>query len=317
MTQNKPQRRHHYVPEFYLKRWQLGGDRLLEFSRHRDSQVRYRWVSPKQTGYLNKLYFLDHLPPELQNRFEQKFFTPVDMKAARVLERFEARDFDLDSIARSSWARFIMSLTFRAPETIQALRQQLTHDLFNPTPEREWSYRQRRQPDQPETLLEALEEERNEDDLRHFTLEVATGLADSRKIGERVINMIWGYRILPFNAPALLTSDRPVVWAHSLDDPQCHILLPIGPKTVFWAANSPEKARTVQNYDGVRLAAFLNDNLVRRAHRYVWGASVRQHGYVQRYMGVDPQHTIADTLVEQRWEMLEERRRNRIRNPNA
>lgn len=317
MCPNSPQRRHHYIPEFYLKRWQLGGDRLLEFSRPRGSEVRYRWVSPKQTGYMNKLYFLEHLPPELQNDYEDSFFTPVDTKAARVLERFEARDFNLDSVARSSWARFIMSLTFRTPETLQALRHQLTEELFNPTQEREWSYRQRRQSDQPETLLEALELERNDGDLQHFTLNVAMGLADSRKIGERLINMIWGYRDLPIDAAALLTSDRPIMWAFGMDDPRCHIMLPTGPKRVFWAANSPQMVATIQARSGPQLATFLNDNLVRRAVRYVWGTSVRQHDYVVRTMGVEPKHTIPDTLIHQRWEMMQQRQKNRSRKRKA
>ncbi len=311
MRAQMPQRRHHYIPEFYLKRWQLGGDRLLEFSRPHGPDVRYRRVAPKQTGYVDKLYLLEHLPPELQNGFEERFFRPVDSKAATVLGRFEASDFDLDSVARSSWARFIMSLTFRAPETIQALRHQLTQDLFNPTVERERSYRRRRQPDQPETLLEALELERNDGDLQHFTLDLARGLADSRKIGERLINMTWGYRILPVDAPALLTSDRPIMWALGLEDPRCHIMLPTGPKSVFWAANSPQMVATIQGRSGPQLAAFLNDNLVRRAVRYVWGASVRQHGYVARTMGVGPVHTIPDTLTQQHWETMIRRRRNR------
>ncbi|KIU31139.1 hypothetical protein SR39_18200 [Methylobacterium radiotolerans] len=313
MRPNSPQRRHHYIPEFYLKRWQLGGDRLLEFSRPRGSEVRYRWVSPKQTGYVNKLYFLEHLPAELQNDYEDRFFTPVDTKAARVLERFEARDFNLDTVARSSWARFIMSLTFRAPEMIEGLRQHLTHDLFHPSPQREAAYRRRRQSGQPETLLEALELERNDGDIEHYTLDVAMGLADSRKIGQRLINMAWGYRVLPFNAPALLTSDRPTVWAQSLDDPQFRIFFPIGPKTVFWAANSPRTARAIQNADGETLAKALNENLVRRAVRYVWGTSTRQHDFVQRCMGVNPPHTIPDTLIQQRWDLTRERQRNRIR----
>jgi hypothetical protein len=311
MRENKPQRRHHYVPEFYLKRWQLGGDRLLEFSKPRGLVARYRWVSPKQTGYLDKLYFLEHLPIDLQNGYENQFFTPVDTKAAQVLELFEAGDFNLDSFQRSSWARFIMSLTFRAPETIQSILHQLTQDVFNPSPEREWLYRRRRRPDQPKTLVAALEAERNEGDLRHFSLEIARGVTDSPKIGQHFINMVWGYRVLPFDAPALLTSDRPIMWAFAMSDPRCHIILPTGPKSLFWAAQSPEVIATIQTGDGAQLAGFLNDTVTRRAAKYVWGSSLRQHDYVKRFMGVDPARTIPDTLIEQRWHMLKQRRLKR------
>ena len=101
MATDKPQRRHHYVPEFYLKRWQLGGDRFLEFSQPVSNRpdVRYRWVSPKQTGYLDKLYYLDHLPDHLRNGYEDRFFTPVDTKASQVLARFEAGNFKTDSLS--------------------------------------------------------------------------------------------------------------------------------------------------------------------------------------------------------------------------
>ncbi len=33
------------------------------------------------------------------------------------------------------------------------------------------------------------------------------------------------------------------------------------------------------------------------------------HQYVQQFMGVDPEHTIPDTLIEQRWAMLKRRER--------
>lgn len=310
MRQSKPQRRHHYVPEFYLKRWQLGGDRFLEFRRFQGSEVRYRWVAPKQTGYVDKLYYLDHLPEERRNDYEERFFRPVDNKAAVVLAKFERGDFDLNSAQRSSWARFIMSLTFRTPETIQAIQRELTRDVFNPTPESERSYLQRRLPDQPDTLREALELERNDDDLRQFALEIAIGMADSRKIGQRFINMEWGYRVLPFDAPALLTSDRPIMWAFGMDDPQCHIMLPTGPKSFFWAASTSDVITTIRNTDGIHLARFMNDNVTRRAVSYVWGASIRQHDYVRRLMGVDPAHTIPDTLIEQRWQMVQQRQRD-------
>lgn len=317
MTLNKQQRRHHYIPEFYLKRWQLGGDRLLEFSRPHDLRVRYRWVSPKQTGYVDKLYLLDHLPPELQNGYERSFFTPVDTKAASVLEKFESGHVDLDSAERSSWGRFVMSLTFRTPETIQAIKKQLTHDVFNPTPEAEWSYQRRRTPDQPGTLLEALEAERDENDLRHYSLQIATAVSDSPKIGQRFINMVWGYRTLPFYAPALLTSDRPIMWAFGMEDPNCHIVLPTGPKSIFWAAQSVQMISTLQTGDAAKLVAFLNNNVTRRAVRYVWGASVGQHEYVARLMGVDPEYTIPDRLIEQHWEMVQQRQRNRRRKAKA
>jgi Protein of unknown function (DUF4238) len=309
MPRQNPQRVHHYVPEFYLKRWQLGGDRFLEFSRPipNRADVKYRWVSPKQTGYLDKLYYLDHLPEHLRNGYEDRFFTPVDTKASRVLDRFEAGCFETDSAQRSSWARFIMSLTFRTPETIQAIRRELERDIFNPSKESERSYRQRRLRDQPRTLRAALEAERNDNDLDHVALQVSTGLADSRKIGQRLINTVWGFRHMPLNAPALLTSDRPLMWAFSMDDPQFHIVLPTGPKTLFWAARTPRMVSMLQNTEGTHLVRFMNEHVTRRAVRYVWGASLRQHQYVQQFMGVDPDHTIPDTLIEQRWAMLKRR----------
>ncbi len=59
--------KHHYIPKFYLRRWMLDGARLVEFSRPRpgSAEVKPKRVYPGQTGYVNRLYELRGLPPEV------------------------------------------------------------------------------------------------------------------------------------------------------------------------------------------------------------------------------------------------------------
>ncbi|MGU3329453.1 DUF4238 domain-containing protein [Methylobacterium mesophilicum] len=316
MTTNKPQRRHHYVPEFYLKRWQLGGDRLLEFSRARKGhpEVSYRWVAPKQTGYLDKLYYLDHLPEHLRNGYEDRFFTPLDTNASRVLDRYEADNrFDPDTGQRSSVASFLLSLAFRTPEALQMIRRELVKDIFTVTEEAERAFKLRRRTDQPSTLRATLEQERDDRDLDEVTLQISTGLADSEFLRERLIRMTWGIRVMPPDAPALLTSDRPLEWKFGMDDPGFYLALPTGPKTLFWVANTPWMIDTLRRTSGPDLVRFMNEQVTRRAVSYVWGASLRQFPYVQQIMGVEPERTVPDTMIDQRRALQKQRRKEERR----
>lgn len=135
--------------------------------------------------------------------------------------------------------------------------------------------------------------------VRH-AMSVLTATSNSPKVGSHLINMRWGTLSLPFHAPALLTSDRPVVWANALQHPDCHSLVPTSPKTIFFAVNNENMQLTLNTVDPLRLAGFMNEQVVRRAIKLVFWYSDAHADYVQRTMGVNPEITIPDQLATYR-----------------
>jgi hypothetical protein len=72
-VQNPPWR-HHFIPEFYLKRWCLGGTKLVQFSRPYGSTVKPKRLSPRETGFVDQLYSLEGLDPSVAEQLEEGYF---------------------------------------------------------------------------------------------------------------------------------------------------------------------------------------------------------------------------------------------------
>lgn len=128
MVQN-PSCRHHYLPEFYLKRWASREGRLVEFSRPWADVVKPKRVYPRETGFVDRRKELQGLSREVAHAVEEKFFSPVDSEAADVLTRIERNETDFSGDERSAWARFVLSLVFRVPEIYPKARDQLAEEV--------------------------------------------------------------------------------------------------------------------------------------------------------------------------------------------
>jgi hypothetical protein len=108
--------KHHYVPQFLLRRWCNDAGKLQSFSV-RDGRVLQRSLAPRSTGYENALYAVvanalgideDHL--------ERKLFSPIDSDAAIALGKIERREA-ISNDDKIAWAFFLNSLpSKRRPE---------------------------------------------------------------------------------------------------------------------------------------------------------------------------------------------------------
>lgn len=105
--------RHHYIPQFYSKRW--GGEdfKIIEFSRpHKALQTRQ--VYPVQTGFVDRLYEIKGIPASAAQKVEDEFMKPVDSDAAVALGLLETGDSRIhtDLKHRSAWSQFLLTLIF-------------------------------------------------------------------------------------------------------------------------------------------------------------------------------------------------------------
>jgi hypothetical protein len=263
--------KHHYNPQFYLRRWAGADGRLFRFHRpHIETVVSS--ISPEHTGFEDYLYTLKKSDdPQV---LEKSFFSRVDSDAAPLLERFLhlgpgrlaiLSPSELTDQERSDWARFLNSLQHRGPHSLDEIRSILDQNARNAIEVR-GAEKTDEEPITYERFRELIGSEH--DDAAKLIL---PKLIDDEIIGQATVAMTWAVLDVTSASHSLLTSDRPYIRTLGLLDPSCLVHVPISPSRMFLAANDVgqlEMAAAVSTSECVRRA---NDLVVRRAVRNVYG----------------------------------------------
>jgi len=100
--------------------------------------------------------------------------------------------------------------------------------------------------------------------------------------------MKWGSLIFPDLVPALMTSDRPVIRSNNLCSEDSHIVVPIGPKRIFYATNTRDMALRLANEKARDLVERINLVIVGQAHKYVYDTTDLRLSFVQQSMSAEP-----------------------------
>lgn len=252
--------RHHYVPQFLLRRWTDTAGKLRIY-KMRDGRLTRKDMGPKSTGYENGLYALvagvlgfpeDHL--------EKRLFGPIDNNAAVALDKIERRAVltDDDHIA---WTFFLCSLRIRQPDVLEFLRtegkQHHAEILANLDKE----------------SLPAGAPNTEQWFNRHFpgTIDAATltswlpRMILHDDVADRFSNLHWWCREFETDAPKLLLSDLPLHWEGGFNQPGFIIQLPIGPDRIFFGTASTETEQI--------LGAMPADVLIPRVNRSTLASS--------------------------------------------
>lgn len=299
MTNQEP-KKHHYIPCFYLKRWCSRTDgRLCELSRPYGERVRPKRVSPAGTGYVNRLYTMRGFPEEHAHQLEERFFRPADGQAHEALCKLEVggRNVQWTVEQRSAWSRFMMSLLLRCPEDIDNIRyywRDVLIDEIDLTTEVE--YTQLREPDDPSTFKEFLQNQRQAV-MEEGLFDTLLMVMDSQEMGSFINSLDWKVLDVSSSPFDLLTSDRPVYQPVALEDPRGCILLPIGPTRLFVAAKSSQIFDILRTKRVQDVVASVNRATVGAAARFVYGSSDAQLGFVQKWFGKTPQPRLLDQAI--------------------
>lgn len=115
---------HHYVPQFYLKRWARPDGQLSVMRLVHGGKVALADKHPAGTGYLSDLYRTEGVTEDRQQHLERAFMSPLDNAANRALERILALDeSEWNGEDQKAWTVFLLSLMFRNPETVRELKE--------------------------------------------------------------------------------------------------------------------------------------------------------------------------------------------------
>lgn len=275
--------KHHYLPVFYLKQWVGPDRRLCEFSRP-FKLVKPRRTHPNGTGYVRGLYQIEGLPPETMNVIETEFLKPADGLASDALKTLTAEKPFVDPTKmRHSWTRFILSLMLRYPEAIDAMKRQLRENVQK-------VYAETRKDTDPPTF-EEHEAINGTEEMSRLHGKLLMDLMQDSRMGRLIFDMHWGTIAFTQFEHTLLTSDRPVVSnTFSLD--ANHICLPIGPERLFFACETEMAEKQMQRLDPRHIMRTMNDEVAKRAYRFVYGHDDRQLRFVENRLGRSKQKPV-------------------------
>ena len=268
--------KHHYLPVFYLKQWAGSDGRLCEFSRPYKS-VKPRRSHPGGTGYVRGLYKIEGLPEETMNAIETKFLKPTDGLASASLKMLAAdRPFVKPAQMRYSWTRFILSLMVRYPEAIDAMKRRLQEAVQK-------AYVETRKDTDPATF-EEYEAVNGTKEMASLHGKLLMDLMQDSRMGRLIFSMHWGVIAFTRSEHTLLTSDRPVI-SNTFPLDANHVCLPIGPERLFFACETEMAERQMQRLDPRHIMRTMNDEIAKRAFRYIYGDDDRQLRFVENRLG--------------------------------
>ncbi|CAN96462.1 Hypothetical protein sce6295 [Sorangium cellulosum So ce56] len=120
---SQPSRRHHYVPQFYLRQWADDDSKLWCYKRERSGKLSETQVAPRATAFQEHLYSVRDTAPFLPERtpdvIEGQFFSPLDNAASQVFQKIlSGRGLPLPETEKTTWALFLNSLLERDPRTL-------------------------------------------------------------------------------------------------------------------------------------------------------------------------------------------------------
>lgn len=300
VTQSKPQqtaKRHHYIPEFYQKKW-INGEKgqLFVYQRH-NGHVHCRRKSPGATGYVERLYTMDEVSPEEAQIIETEYMSPVDSLAANARDALIDRR-PLTRKERGAWVQFILSLMMRMPEELALYKTSYRGQFLKYRPLLENHYLEARESGQPESYDEYLKQIGPggiEKQMMRLFLQMIT----NEKLAAQVSNMVWTAIDMRKANYKLMTSDRPLVIPYGLGQDHAYIAMPLSPETLFVAVNDKEIALRQMAEAGLsKLAAHVNTHVVGNAHKYVYAYDKTQTRFVDNRMGNLPRWSLVQRMLD-------------------
>lgn len=255
--------RHHYVPQFLLSPWAEGSaDGKVEVFRLDLPSIKSSRHTTKYTGFDDDLYALtkDVVAGMEKQAVEKRFLMNVDNRAAVARDKLDSQGLkSLTNEEKVDWARFLMSLRIRQPETVQLLRNDATEHLRESLNENPNEYDELK-PEGEEETLEEWTERQYPGLTENFGLSFFHELIDNPYYGNRILRMrwwVWDFTGVPYE---LLLSDHPCVFTHGIDNAKCIIALPISPTKAFLATQDDNVADILRRSKPRELVVRLNES---------------------------------------------------------
>lgn len=243
---NKPVK-HHYIPQFYLKRWINSDDVLYVYVRGEIEPLKI-----PEKGLVNfcqekHLYSIPSITPEDSEVIETNWFAPLDGDAATIIKKFnKGKVENLTSTERSNWFYFCSNLYYRSPRGMKDIAQKIHANHM--------SLRLKNKEEMAALILPKLT---NLDECGRFFINWSWFVEDTEE------EFLIGDRLPTFN---LSTTN------------QLFTYLAISPNKIFYASRNPNQ----KFYDRNRRE--YNRWIVQNAERFVFANSRKNEEFILKYL---------------------------------
>jgi hypothetical protein len=290
----KDPERHHYLPEFYQKRW--ASNEKVKVYRKFNGRLYINALAPKAIGFVRNLYATDEIEGLDRQLIERDVLRRIDNDAARSLRYFENNLHSSDDRRLIfAWTQFLLTLLHRAPNRISEIRKSIPE--YAPTIFDE--IREKFPYESEEKIRTVLTERRVHEGVYQNLIQ---HLFVSSNVGNVIQNMNWCIIEVRNTKFEFLTSDKPLMTSNGLGLTNSFLILPVGRNALFVACHDKRIAVHLMNHPPNELVQLVNDAVVRQATMFVIAYDERQTRFIDNRLLVVARQPILDPLNEARWE---------------
>jgi Protein of unknown function (DUF4238) len=284
-------RKHHYNPQFALRRW-VGSDGMLCEMRRINGVVTPRRRHPSRTGMMRDLYRVEGVAEEVSQDLEIKFMSPLDNSAAVVLDRLITGK-PLEPEQRLAWARYLLSMLFRHPDSVETIKTHMAEIWREGTDALEADFAEMQAArGLPVTTLAEETAKRDPGAAGKSAANMIADIIGNGRAVPDIAAMPWVCVDVSQSKFSLLTSDRSLVMSAGLSDPLCYLALPLSPHRLFVASHDDRYAKTLPGAAHTLIVKAMNRDVVRQAREFVWGTDDDQLAFVRKHIRTSPDRVI-------------------------
>ncbi len=266
-------KKHHYIPQFYLKHWAHADGRVPFYRRDTDG-IAKSFVATEATAFQTRLYAFERVEPAKQALVEQCFGESIESPVAPLYERLAVgplttlSDFTADE--RETWARFVMASRLRLPDVVKDLKQSAATELRRSLTEDH--------PDIPqdEETAAAWVERNYVGLIDNFGMMLLPDLITDPEKTAWMCNLQWWIEDLGQSNVQLLTADRPVFISADLNKSTGLLALPLSSRRIFFAASNSALKTVTAQWGVAEAARRCNRSIVAQAERWVYGIAAER-----------------------------------------
>jgi hypothetical protein len=292
---NEP-RKHHYIPQFFLKGWADENGKMWRYDRPFKDIVQ-RHVNASQVGFVEDLYTIPGVAPEIAQKLETNWFSQVDHRGSEArVKLLETPQSGWNIESKSAWSRFMLSLINRTPENLE--KHKMAMRIY-------WA-------DTPQEIQAMYETNKNPTDpcnfedyaisvdpliVEKFAASTIPNLSANQQTVDFINNMHWKVFDITGSKFLLLISDALLVMSNGLENPNGHIALPLSPTKLFVAVYDQAMMSAFDQMSPQQLACISNLLVVGRAKRFVVAANQEQNRFIRNRFGSDDSRNLMDMLL--------------------
>jgi hypothetical protein len=282
-------RDHHYIPQFYQRKWCGADQRVERYTRVPNGEIHRKRDFPAAVGFQRNLYRhpREGMDEWYAQALEWAVLSKIDDAAAKALDALMSDQSALrDDAVRRDWTIFLRTMLLRTPYQMEgtiASLEKIWRDADDGVSER---YAAMRKPGMPETATEYLEM-LNPDAARESAFRMFAEAMGADRTTHHIMGLPWRIFDCSVADHRLLLSDHPVALV-PLATADGHVAMPLSP-TKFLIAATSERTKAIADSIPPKLAVrIMNKLTVQRAQHYVIADTVAQDGFIRKHFGSAP-----------------------------